>query len=216
MRHGRIASPDQLPRLIDSTGSITMSTGNVGENSNVLPIRFSKLKYRNQQSSDTATKTEMADLPFVSQAKSSEYDQPLRTPSIPLSGTSRRLRNSQGVLTSQLELPNIPSAPPNRVKSKAASLFKFLSIKEPSTQAWLDYQESARRQQVSSNGRNTAAGMPMVSTAKLPSTVPKVNSKWDGVPQFVKKNVANQQISADRSSPSSLPHVHGSISGSRV
>lgn len=37
------------------------------------------------------------------------------------------------------------------------------------------------------NGRVTAVGLPGVSSAKLPPTVPKTNSKWDGVPQTVKE-----------------------------
>lgn len=36
-------------------------------------------------------------------------------------------------------------------------------------------------------GRVTAVGMPGVSSAKLPAKVPKVNSKWDGVPQTMRE-----------------------------
>ncbi|MCJ1370120.1 hypothetical protein MMC20_001332 [Loxospora ochrophaea] len=75
-------------------------------------------------------------------------------------------------------------------KKKSSSFFKFLTVKEPSTQAWLDYQESLRKQnagQNKDNGRVSAVGLPMVSSAKLPRTVPKVNSKWDGVPESVKE-----------------------------
>ena len=70
-------------------------------------------------------------------------------------------------------------------KKKSSSIFGFLKTKEPSTQAWLEYQESVRKQQAGQNGRVSAVGMPMVSSAKLPPTVPKVNSKWDGVPEAV-------------------------------
>ena len=41
-------------------------------------------------------------------------------------------------------------------------------------------------------GRVTAVGIPGVSSAKLPATVPKVNSKWDGVPQVLKEKEKQQ------------------------
>ena len=72
---------------------------------------------------------------------------------------------------------------PTETKKKNSSVFGFLTAKEPSTQAWLDYQDSLRKQQLAQRGRVSAVGMPMVSSTKLPPTVPKVNSKWDGVPE---------------------------------
>lgn len=83
------------------------------------------------------------------------------------------------------------------IQKKSSSIFGFLKTKEPSTQAWLDYQESIRKQQAGQDGRVSAVGLPMVSSAKLPSKVPKVNSKWDGVPEGVaqrekERNVANR------------------------
>ncbi|MCJ1246256.1 hypothetical protein MMC30_003462 [Trapelia coarctata] len=74
---------------------------------------------------------------------------------------------------------------PSIQKKNSSSIFGFLKTKEPSTQAWLEYQESICKQQASQNGKVSAVGMPMVSSAKLPPTVPKVNSKWDGVPETV-------------------------------
>ena len=74
---------------------------------------------------------------------------------------------------------------PTQSKKKNLSIFGFLKAKEPSTQAWLDYQDSLRKQQQAQHGRVSAVGMPMVSSAKLPPTVPKVNSKWDGVPDSI-------------------------------
>ncbi|MCJ1301897.1 hypothetical protein MMC08_004698 [Hypocenomyce scalaris] len=80
-----------------------------------------------------------------------------------------------------------PSTPTKPSKKKGPSLFSFLSVKEPSQQAFLDYQENIRKQATARNGRITTVGMPGVSSAKLPPTVPKVNSKWDGVPQTLKE-----------------------------
>ena len=93
-------------------------------------------------------------------------------------------------------------SPPERAKSakkKSSSLFSFLSAKEPSTQAWLDYQESIRKQQERQDGKITAVGMPMVSSQKLPAKVPKVNSKWDGVPEAVVQREKARKAAARRS-----------------
>ncbi|MCJ1409001.1 hypothetical protein MMC19_003078 [Ptychographa xylographoides] len=82
-------------------------------------------------------------------------------------------------------LDNTAALASNKAKKKGNGLFSFLTVKEPSTQAWLDYQDDLKKQQPTQRGRVTAVGMPMVSSAKLPATVPKVNSKWDGVPEAV-------------------------------
>ena len=67
---------------------------------------------------------------------------------------------------------------------KRSNFFSDLfSVKEPSAQALQDYQRQLMKQ---GGGRVTPVGMPGVSSAKLPATVPKVNSKWDGVPQTTK------------------------------
>ncbi|MCJ1296277.1 hypothetical protein MMC34_007843 [Xylographa carneopallida] len=80
--------------------------------------------------------------------------------------------------------PSLPKAA-SLVKKKRSSVFSFFTVKEPSTQAWLDYQESLRKQQPERDGRISTVGLAMVSSAKLPPTVPKVNSRWDGVPDSV-------------------------------
>ena len=209
---------------MDSVQSMTMSTTNGREDfQHVLHVpKFPKLKYRNQQVKDPDTETEEASLPSISRdssntesAQSSKHDLSIRSPSIQSAITSCSARNGQVVLDSQLQPHNQPSAPSNRVKSKAVSLFKYFSVKEPSTQAWLDYQGNVRKQQISGDGRITASGMPMVSTAKLPPTVPKVNSKWDGIPQSVKSRARKGQHNPiNRSSPNSLSHLNSSTSRS--
>ncbi|MCJ1477025.1 hypothetical protein MMC13_005696 [Lambiella insularis] len=70
-------------------------------------------------------------------------------------------------------------------KKKGSSLLNFLTVKEPSTHAWLEYQANLQKHRSTQHGRVSAVGMPMVSSAKLPASVPKVNSKWDGVPDAV-------------------------------
>lgn len=74
-----------------------------------------------------------------------------------------------------------------RSKKKGKSIFSFFSVKEPSQQAFEEYQRYLSRKGKLSDGRNAAVGIPGVSSAKMPSSVPKVNSKWDGVPQVLKE-----------------------------
>ncbi|KAL8980008.1 MAG: hypothetical protein Q9205_004800 [Flavoplaca limonia] len=74
-------------------------------------------------------------------------------------------------------------------KKKSPSVFKLFSVKEPSTQAFEAYQEQMKKRGTTQTGRANAVGLPGVSSAKLPPTVPKVNSKWDGVPHAAKQKV---------------------------
>ncbi|KAL9137428.1 MAG: hypothetical protein Q9175_001352 [Cornicularia normoerica] len=106
-----------------------------------------------------------------------------------------------------MSLPSCPvqsSFSPSSVSSKRSSklpkkrsnIFSGLfSVKEPSAQALQDYQRQLMKQ---GGGRVTAVGMPGVSSAKLPATVPKVNSKWDGVPQTLREK-GKQQDTARQS-----------------
>lgn len=71
-------------------------------------------------------------------------------------------------------------------KSKASALFNFFSVKEPSQKALEEYERRIRTNGLSNDARIMSAGIPGVSSAKMPATVPKVNSNWDGVPQVMK------------------------------
>ncbi|KAI4088798.1 MAG: hypothetical protein LQ344_005851 [Seirophora lacunosa] len=95
-------------------------------------------------------------------------------------------------------LPSPRSVKPPKKKS-SSSFFNFLSVKEPSTQAFEAYQEQMKKRGTTQTGRANAVGLPGVSSAKLPPTVPKVNSKWDGVPQPAKDR-ASKDVNMDRQS----------------
>ena len=64
------------------------------------------------------------------------------------------------------------------------------------------------------NGRVNAVGLPGVSSAKLPPTVPKTNSKWDGVPQTIKEREKYQE-KAKRYSSSGLYRTNSSADSMR-
>lgn len=85
--------------------------------------------------------------------------------------------------------PSLPTTQisAKRSKKKGKSFFNFFSVKEPSQQALEDYQRHMRKNGNSSDGRSPSIGLVGVSSAKMPPTVPKVNSKWDGVPQALKE-----------------------------
>lgn len=85
-------------------------------------------------------------------------------------------------------------------KRRGKSFFGFFGVKEPSQQAFEDYQRQLRKKGGTKNGRVNAVGLSGVSSAKLPPTVPKVNSKWDGVPQGVKDKGKQKQIAPPPSS----------------
>lgn len=136
--------------------------------------------------SPAATPSTIPTSPGSSTSTSMPSSRPMLSPKLPSdasnAGSSRHARS-----------PSVSQAKTSREK-KGGSFFGFLSVKEPSAQAFEDYQNAMRKKR----GRATAVGMPGVSSAKLPPTVPKVNSKWDGVPQAAKereKGRNNQRLS---------------------
>ncbi|KAL9130756.1 MAG: hypothetical protein Q9217_001152 [Psora testacea] len=71
---------------------------------------------------------------------------------------------------------------------KSQSFFSgLLTVKEPSARALADYEKQLMKQRTVKAGRLNAVGLPGVSSATLPPEVPKVNSKWDGVPHPLKE-----------------------------
>jgi hypothetical protein len=76
------------------------------------------------------------------------------------------------------------SASPQLVKSKKKNSFLgTLFTKEPSTDAFVQMQNESRKHMAENPGRINPPGMSGVSSFKIPEHVPKVNSKWDGMPQ---------------------------------
>ncbi|EMD93870.1 hypothetical protein COCHEDRAFT_1222499 [Bipolaris maydis C5] len=91
----------------------------------------------------------------------------------------------------------------SKKKKKTSSVLGFLSLKEPS-QAALD--QIVHQQRKQSSGSSTPPSGAYHASQKLPPHVPKVNSKWDGVPESVKQRhspTSNPSIKDNRSSVSS-------------
>lgn len=152
---------------------------------NSATIRVPKLKYR--QSSYNAASPDNASLlssnpsvPTLSTADG-QYES-LPSPLYPPSFSSR---DSSSRRTSVApSSPATPRTPDKKAKGFFSSLF---ATKEPSALALAAYERQLKTQGTLKNGRITAVGMPGVSSAKLPPTVPKVNSKWDGTPLTAKE-----------------------------
>lgn len=81
-------------------------------------------------------------------------------------------------------------------QKRASSFLNFFIVKEPSQQALEDYQRQLRISggASSKDRRLDTVGLTGISSAKMPPTVPKVNSKWDGVPhQLIKEKEKQKQ-----------------------
>lgn len=79
-------------------------------------------------------------------------------------------------------------------KMKSSSFLGFLSVKEPSLQALERYEQAQRREMevaARETGRPLNAGLSGVSRTKMPASVPKVNSKWDGLPKTARAEERN-------------------------
>ncbi|KAI9760726.1 MAG: hypothetical protein M4579_001464 [Chaenotheca gracillima] len=94
--------------------------------------------------------------------------------------------------TSSKQAASSTQSSSKKSKKKGSSLFGFFSLKEPSTQAFADFQEETLRQATENRKRPSGIGVSGVSTTKLPASVPRVNSKWDGLPTALKEKESHQ------------------------
>ena len=167
------------------------------------PLRLPKLSYRTR--SCDAESVSSASTGLTRSTASTTPTSPLQSDFCP----------SPRSPPSEMSLPSSPRqssfGPSQKVSSSNLNKkgSKFLSglfgIKEPSAQALQDYERQLKKH---GRGRVSAVGMPGVSSAKLPATVPKVNSKWDGVPRTLKER--EKHGDARRQSTSGLSRRPGS------
>lgn len=177
-------------------------------NPQTLPNRLPRLSYRTK-SCDTES-VSSASTGFTRSTTSTTPTSPLHSNFCP----SPRSPPSEMSLPSSSESVFAPSSKssknsPNISKKRSNFFSGLFSVKEPSAQALQDYQRQLMKQ---GGGRVTAVGLPGVSSAKLPATVPKVNSKWDGVPQTM-KDKEKQQDAARQAMSGSSRHLGSSSSG---
>ena len=77
-------------------------------------------------------------------------------------------------------------------KKPGGSIMGFLTLKEPSNLALEDFAALQRKQAAKKGASTTTVGMPSNSSQKLPRHVPKVNSKWDGLPDSTYRRSGDQ------------------------
>lgn len=139
------------------------------------PVRIPKLKYRNPLPSGEVSTTSQSERPTVSESQAFSVVTQMS------SDTASLASPSLASTTSSVASSN--DAKSSRKKKKTSSVLSFLSLKEPSQSALDQFAEQQRKQ---ATGKASAASLSNTSSyfvnQKLPRNVPKVNSKWDGIP----------------------------------
>lgn len=154
------------------------------------PLRLPKLTYRNKSSDTESINTVSTDVSRTT--ISTNVTSPLQStfcpsPREPPSDLSIRHSSARPTTDASSTAPRTPKNPSKKKSSFFSGIF---GAKEPSAQAFADYEKQLLKNH---QGRSNHAGIPGVSSAKLPPTVPKVNSRWDGVPQSLKEKEKEKQ-----------------------
>ncbi|KAJ4372106.1 hypothetical protein N0V83_003879 [Neocucurbitaria cava] len=174
--------------------------------------RMPKLKYRNPL---PAEEDAPALQPPHESSSSHIQERPATADSIAAASTSTRPSFETASLTSS-SLASTPSSAASsndskssKKKKKASSVLGFLSLKEPSQVALEQFAEQQRKQTATKGTSTPTSRHSSTFVGKqLPSNVPKVNSKWDGVPAGAKRHsmssVSNKDNKSSTSSRGSL------------
>jgi len=169
--------------------------------------RIPKLKYRNplppdqiSLSSQTSAQ-EAARPPLQRQTSATSSDVPPSAYRPSFETTASTTSSSLASTPSSNSSSN--DSKTSKKKKKTSSVFGFLSLKEPSQLALEQFAEQQRKQgngkgsvspsnvSVKTDGTNAT-----FASKKLPDNVPKVNSKWDGIPDAVKKRQSTASTTA--------------------
>ncbi|CBX95702.1 hypothetical protein LEMA_P028540.1 [Plenodomus lingam JN3] len=174
------------------------------------PARIPKLRYRNPLPSDGQSSLSSHLSQHTGSVSTSVLDRSTTPGSNPASSRSRPSFD-----TASLSSPSLAStlsstassdaSRSSRKKKKAGSVLSFLSLKEPSQSALDQFADQQCKQAADKKGSIAA---PFRSTGnyanqKLPPHVPKVNSKWDGVPDL-KKNRSSTASASSKDNRSSV------------
>jgi hypothetical protein len=154
------------------------------------PVRIPKLKYRNPL--PPAATSRSAELPHNAESKSLDIREPPATPSSKAPSDYQQSFDSASLTSVSLASTTSSVSSSNGSKSsskkkKKSSVLGFLSLKEPSQVALEQFAEAQRKQQKENERSSpTSRAESIYASKKLPPTVPKVNSKWNGVPEGIK------------------------------
>ncbi|KAF1842688.1 uncharacterized protein K460DRAFT_133137 [Cucurbitaria berberidis CBS 394.84] len=183
------------------------------------PARIPKLKYRNPLPSDPDCPS-----PRTSQdtaiPSSHSQEGPATSDFKPVSTSSRPSFETASLTSPSLASTSSSATSSNdsrssKKKKKTGSVLGFLSLKEPSQVALEQFAEHQRKQ-TATKGSSTPTSKHSSSTfvgKQLPSNVPKVNSKWDGVPAAAKNRSSMSSVSTkdNRSSLSSRGSLNAQL-----
>lgn len=122
-------------------------------------------------------------------------------PSIASENPSPPTKNANGYPT--------PSKSASAGTGKKPGIFRFLSVKEPSTAAFVEYAEQQKKAGALKPVRPVAPS-PGFSKQRMPDFVPKVNSKWDGMPAVAHNasRIPEWKKSSDALRRTKSAHVH--------
>jgi hypothetical protein len=162
------------------------------------PARMPKLRYRNPLPSDNDFSQEPPTTP--------ESNAPSINSHISFEPTS--LTSSSLASISSGASSSNDSKSSSKKKKKGNSVLGFLSVKEPSQVALKQFAEQQRKQNGNPKGTSTPQSKVTSNSnyvgQKLPPTVPKVNSKWDGVPSSVKNRYSTSSGGSSKDNRSSV------------
>jgi hypothetical protein len=180
------------------------------------PPRIPKLTYRNRlptddllaisRTSSTSTDATPNDIP-VDQHLSTPNCTPVST----LDFDCRSTTSSQPASLASSDGSISRESKASSTKKKKNGVLNFLTLKEPSQSALDQFADAQRKQTAAKGGLLSPVGMQGISPQKLPPNVPKVNSKWNGVPESLKSS-RNSTISSKRMSTMSNASSQGSPS----
>ncbi|KAF2869403.1 hypothetical protein BDV95DRAFT_596411 [Massariosphaeria phaeospora] len=182
------------------------------------PVRMPKLTYRNRLPDDqtsllSSTATSASDAcpndPYPDLRLSTSISTKAPSPTQPSFDTKSVTSASVASTSSNASSPDAKTAK----KKSAGGVLNFLTLKEPSHSALEQYAQQQRKQAGGKGRKSSPAGMSAITQQKLPPTVPKVNSKWDGVPESIKsrgstsnkRHSALSQSTSRTKSPRTLP-----------
>jgi hypothetical protein len=188
--------------------SISTAAPSMGdEQPRCQPAYMPRLSYRNSLPADESA---------ILRPSSSRHDAPnssgtdLQTPTVSAPPSTAKTPQPRSSNTSSAKRPT--TAAGTRTSSAAGnstiapaptkkrrSLFSGLFVKEPSSIAL----EQLAQKLIAEHGELSARAIPGVSSATMPKTVPKVNSKWDGKPVVTRLKDSRGSEGRDTKSTSS-------------
>lgn len=142
-------------------------------------FRLSSCNSSHRSTPSTSTKSSSSE-----RNKSRHTSRKSRSDSISSAGPSCNV-NVSGNSASTSEKSKSEEALEVQKKKRGKGFLEFLTVKEPSTKAFEEFAELQRRE-LKEKGLERPFG---ISSKGLPPEVPKVNSKWDGLPDDKRDNI---------------------------